>query len=193
MDLTVHVQATSPEHLRTLRAKLCREDYPDSPVHILRLDHSNGKSPPSRGTNAAMLVFPSLPADGQGYFLQLESSLPQSTHVYTTHAIHFKANTSFKLVKLSFKPEPKIVEHDVGHSSYFALPLMVTVLVVYFNRLKVLPFLNWIAQTASSSLTRGVNSSRVINAASTDHGAADAVIVEPVISVTKRKVKPRKT
>lgn len=193
MDLTVHVQATSPEHLRTLRAKLCKEDYPDSPVHIMRLDHPNGKSLPSRGTNAAMLVFPSLPADGQGYFLQLESSLPQSTHVYTTHAVHFKANTSFKLVKLLFKPEPKIVEHEVGHSSYFALPLMVAVLVVYFNRLKVLPFLEWIAQSASSPLTRGVNSTRVINTASTDHSSADAVIVEPVINVTKRKVKPRKT
>jgi hypothetical protein len=159
----------------------------------MRLDHSNGKSPPSRGTNAAMLVFPSVPADGQGYFLQLESSLPQSTHAYTTHAIHFKANTSFKMVKLSFKPEPKIIEHEVGHSSYFALPLMVAVLVVYFNRLKVLPFLNWIAQSASGLLTRGVNSSRVVNTTSADHGASDAVIVEPVISLTKRKVKPRKT
>jgi hypothetical protein len=193
MDLTVHVQATSPEHLRTLRAKLCREDSPDSPVHIMRLDHPNGKSPPSRGTSAAMLVFPSLPADGQGYFLQLESSLPHSTHLYTTHAVHFRANTSFKLVKLLFKPEPKVVEHELGHSSYFALPLMVTVLVLYFNRLKVLPFLNWIAQSVSTSLTRGVNSSRVINTAPSDHGAADAVIVEPVIGVTKRKLKPRKT
>lgn len=193
MDLTVHVQATSPEHLRTLRAKLCKEDSPDSPVHIMRLDHPNGKSPTSRGTNAAMLVFPSLPADGQGYFLQLESSLPHSTHLYTTDAVHFRANTSFKLVKLSFKPEPKIMEHELGHSSYFAFPLMVTVLVMYFNRLKVLPFLDWIAQSISSSVTRGVNSSRVTNTASSDHGAADAVIVEPVISVTKRKLKPRKT
>jgi hypothetical protein len=158
----------------------------------MRLDHPNGKSQPSRGINAAMLVFPSLPADGQGYFLQLESSLPQSTHVYSTHAVHFKANTSFKLVKLVFKPEPKVLEHELGHGSYLALPLMVTVLVIYFSRLKVLPFFNRVVQFINSLLTRGV-SSRVINTAPPDHGAADAVVVEPVISVSKRKVKPRKT
>lgn len=192
MDLTVHVQATNPEHLRTLRAKLCREDSPDSPVHIIKLDSANGKSPSSRGTNTAMLVFPSLPADGRGYFLQLESTLPHSTHSYTTHAVHFKANTSFKLVKLSFKPEPKILEQELGHSSYFALSLMIIGLVAYFNQQKVLPFVNWIAQSLSSSLMTGVNTSRVTNASS-DHSAVDAVMVEPIVSVTKRKLKPRKT
>ncbi|KAJ9597688.1 hypothetical protein L9F63_011454 [Diploptera punctata] len=98
MDLTVYVQATNAEYLRTLRAKLCREDAPDSPVHVMKLDSSNGKS--SRGLNSAMLVFPSIPADGRGYFLQLESSLSHQTHSYTTHAVHFKANSSFKLVRL---------------------------------------------------------------------------------------------
>jgi hypothetical protein len=192
MDLTVHVQATNPDHLRTLRAKLCREDSPDSPVHIIKLDLPNGKSPSSRGTSAAMLVFPSLPADGRGYFLQLESTLPHSTHSYTTHAVHFKANSSFRLVKLSFKPEQKILEHELGHSSYFALPLMIIAVVIYLNHVKILPFLNWSLQSLSSSLTTGVNTSRVTNVTS-DHSAVDAVMVEPIINVTKRKLKPRKT
>ncbi|PNF29184.1 Nodal modulator 1 [Cryptotermes secundus] len=192
MDLTVHVQTTNPEHLRTLRAKLCREDSPDSPVHIVKLDSPNGKSPSSKGTNAAMLVFPSLPADGRGYFLQLESTLSHSTHSYTTHAVHFKANSSFRLVKLSFKPEPKVLEHELVHSSYFALPLIIMAVVIYFNHVKILPFLNWIVQSLSSSLTTGVNTSRAINTTS-DHAAVDAVMVEPIINVTKRKLKPRKT
>ncbi|PSN32990.1 Nodal modulator 1 [Blattella germanica] len=190
MDLTVHVQTTTAEHLRTLRAKLCREDSPDSPVHIMKLDSSNGKS--SRGLNAAMLVFPSVPADGRGYFLQLESTLSQQTHTYTTHAVHFKANSSFKLVKLSFKPEPKVLEQELGHSSYFALPLMIIVLVVYLNQQKVLPFLNRLSQSLSTSLNTGVNNSRMSNV-NTDHNVSDAVIVEPVMSITKRKAKPRKT
>lgn len=192
MDLTVHVQTTNPEHLRTLRVKLCREDSPDSPVHIIKLDSPNGKSPSSKGSNAAMLVFPSLPADGRGYFLQLESTLPHSTHSYTTHAVHFKANTSFRLVKLSFKPEPKVLEHELVHSSYFALPLMIMAVVIYFNHVKILPFLNWIVQSLSSSLTTSVNTSRAMSTTS-DHTAVDAVMVEPIINVTKRKLKPRKT
>jgi hypothetical protein len=192
MDLTVQVQATTAEHLRTLRAKLCREDAPDSPVHIIKLDSPSKKPPSTRGTNTAMLVFPSLPADGRGYFLQLESTLPLSTHSYKTHAVHFKANVSFKLVKLPFKPEPKILEQELGHSSYFALPLMIIGLITYFNQQKVLLLLNWITQSLSSSLTTGVNTSRVTNATS-DHNAVDAVTVEPIINVTKRKLKPRKT
>jgi hypothetical protein len=192
MDLTVHVQTTNPEHLRTLRAKLCREDSPDSPVHIIKLDSPNGKSPSRKSTSSAMLVFPSLPADGRGYFLQLESSLPHSTHSYTTHAVHFKANTSFRLVKLSFKPEPKALEHELGHSSYFILPLMIISVVMYFNHMKILPFVNWISQSLSISLTSGVNTGRAMNMTS-DHTAADAVMVEPIINVTKRKLRPRKT
>jgi hypothetical protein len=192
MDLTVQVQATNAEQLRTLRAKLCREDVPDSPVHIVKLDSPSKKSPSTRGTNTAMLVFPSLPADGRGYFLQLESTLPHSTHLYKTHAVHFKANVSFKLVKLLFKPELKIQEQELGHSSYLALPLMIIGLITYLNQQKVLPFFNWIAQSLSNSLTTGVNTSRVSNATS-DHSAVDAVMVEPVINVTKRKLKPRKT
>ncbi|XP_021915728.1 nodal modulator 1 isoform X3 [Zootermopsis nevadensis] len=192
MDLTVQVQATNAEHLRTLRTKLCREDAPDSPVHTIKLNSPSKKSPSTIDTNIAVLVFPSLPADGQGYFIQLESTLPQSTHSYKTHAVHFKANVSFRLVKLLFKPELKILEQELGHSSYLALPLMIIGLVVYLNQQKVLPFLNWIAQSLSNSLTTGVNSSRVTNPTS-DHSAADAVMVEPVINVTKRKLKPRKT
>jgi hypothetical protein len=139
-----------------------------------------------------MLVFPSLPADGRGYFLQLESTLPLCTHSYTTHAVHFRANSSFKLVKLSFRPEPNVLEHELGHSSYFALPLMIVAVVIYFNHLKILQFFNWISQFVSSSLTSGVSTGRVMSATS-DHAAADAVMVEPIINVTKRKVRPRKT
>jgi hypothetical protein len=192
MDLTVQVQAANPEHLWTLRAKLCREDSPDSPVHIIKLDSPNGKPPLRKSACSTMLVFPSLPADGRGYFLQLESTLPQSTHLYTTHAVHFKANASFRLVKLSFKPEPKVLEHELGHSSYFALPLMIIALVMYFNHLKILPYVNRISQSLSSSLTSGVNTGRATNTTS-DHAAADAVMVEPIINVTKRKLRPRKT
>ena len=190
MDISVYVQAANAEYLRTLRAKLCREDSPDSPVHVMKLDSSNGKS--SRGLNVAMLVFPSIPADGRGYFMQLESSLSHQTHSYTTHAVHFKANSSFKLVKLSFKPEPKIMEQELGHSSYLALALLIIGLVAYLNRQKVLPFINWVSQSLSNSLATGVNTNRV-NTVSIDHSLSDAVIVEPILNVTKRKAKPRKT
>ncbi|XP_067008353.2 BOS complex subunit NOMO1 [Anabrus simplex] len=191
MDLTARVETTSPDHLRSLRAKLCREDSPDSPVHIIKLDGYAGK-PPARGSRNAMVLFPSIPLDGRSYFLQLESSLSRATHSYTTHAVHFRANSSFKHIRLSFKPEPKIIEQDLGHSSYMALPLIIFGLIMYFNQHKVFPVLNRIAQTLNGSVVTNVNNGRSSPSGS-EHNGSDAVMVEPVLNVRSRKVKPRKT
>lgn len=38
MDISVFVESTIPEHLRTLKLKLCKDEMPDSPVHVVKLD-----------------------------------------------------------------------------------------------------------------------------------------------------------
>lgn len=193
MDLTAHVQAPTAEHLRTLKAKLCREDAPDSPVHVVKLEPLSGKG--SRGNNAAMIMFPSIPVDGRGYFLQLESTLSRAAFTYTTHAIHFRANSSFKHVRLVFKPEPKVTEQELGHSSYVALPLIIIGVLIYTNRLKVIPVLNRMVQSLNGSLTQtsAVGNNGRNSAVSSEHNTVDAVMVEPVLNVRSRKVKLRKT
>ncbi|XP_049779932.1 nodal modulator 3 [Schistocerca cancellata] len=190
MDVTANVQAPNVEHLRTLRAKLCREDAPESPIHVVKLDSTPGRS--TKGHNAAMIMFPPIPADGRNYFLQLESTLSRATHTYTTHAVHFRANSSFKHIKLTFQPEPKVVEQDIGHTSYMTLPLIIIVVLAYINRVKVVPVLNRLVQslnTPASPQSSGSGRTTIPQ----DHNAADAVMVEPILNVRSRKIKPRKT
>lgn len=38
MDLSVHVESSIPEHLKTLKLKLYKETEPDSPVYTIKLD-----------------------------------------------------------------------------------------------------------------------------------------------------------
>jgi len=188
-DVSVHVTSLQPEHYRTIKVKLCREDIPDSPVHVSKLDV---QQPASKvvGHNAGFLVhFPPLQADGRKYFVQLESSLSQAMHKYRTVPIYFEANSSFKYVKLTFNAERKIDQSDMNQTSIVALPFIILVAIAFINRDKLWTWLNALLEKRS----KPVPSSRVPVQAIPIDPRADDIIVEQIMNINKRKTKPRKT
>ena len=138
-DVSVHVLSVQPEHYRTLKVKLCREDTPDSPIHTSRLNTQQlGKV-----GSAYQCWFPGTFASVAGrrskkYFVQLESSLSHALHKYRSVPFYFEANSSFKYVKLTFNAERKIDHSDMNQTSVVALPLSCLSQWRFFNREKIM-------------------------------------------------------
>lgn len=188
IDVSVHVVSAQPEHYRTLKVKLCREDSPDSPVHSAKLDlQHSGK--PGQSYNSGFLVhLPPLPADGRKYFVQLESTLSQTLHKYRTIPVYFEANSSFKYVKLPFTAERKIDQGDMNQTSVVALPFIMLVACAFLNRDKLWAWLNALVERWS----KPVPNSRMPVPAIPIDPRADDIIVEQIMNINKRKTKPRK-
>ncbi|XP_066603277.1 BOS complex subunit NOMO3 isoform X2 [Prorops nasuta] len=188
-DISVHVVAEQPEHYRTLKLKLCREDMPDSPIHISKLD-SQASWKLSTDHNPGYLIhFPPLQADNKKYFVQLESSLFQNLYKYRTTPVYFEANSSFKSVKLTFSAERKVDQGDVNQTSIIALPFIMLITLAFFNREKLLNYLNVIVENWS----KPIPTARASVPAIPIDPRADDIIVEQIMNINKRKVKPRKT
>lgn len=161
---------------------------PDSPIHVTKLDspHSNKYS----NYNAGLLVnFPPLQADGKKYFIQLESSLSQNSHKYRTIPVYFETNSSFKAVKLLFNAEPKVDQADMNQTSVVALPFILLVAFTFFNREKVWNWLN----TLIEKWSKPAPTIRAPVQAIPIDPRADDIIVEQIMNINKRKIKPRKT
>lgn len=189
-DISVHVTSAQPEHYRTIKVKLCREDAPDSPVHISKLDVQQTVSKTSNNYNAGFLVhFPPLQADGRKYFVQLESSLSQAVHKYRTIPVYIEANSSFKYVKLSFNAERKVDQSEMNQTSVVALPFIMLVGLAFVNREKLWTWLNALLERRS----KPAPSSRTPVQAIPIDPRADDIIVEQIMNINKRKAKPRKT
>ncbi|XP_075235933.1 BOS complex subunit NOMO3 [Lycorma delicatula] len=179
-DLTVYISSDTPEHLRSLKAKLYRDEVA---LHSVRL--SDLKATPTFALTSVVITFPPLVPDGRSYSLQLESSLSQATHSYVNHPVHFKANSSFRLVRLSFFPQPRSTDSELSHSSYIVIPLLLITLITYYHRTSVLEYFNYLMQMQSR-----VNVNTRTHSLD-DSGTDTPLIVEPIIG--KRKMKPRKT
>ncbi|KYQ48115.1 Nodal modulator 3 [Trachymyrmex zeteki] len=189
-DVSVHVTSAQPEHYRTIKVKLCREDAPDSPVHISKLDVQQSTSKNTGTYNAGFLVhFPPLQADGRKYFVQLESSLSQAVHKYRTIPVYFEANSSFKYVKLAFNAERKVDQGEMTQTSVIALPFIMIVALAFINRENLWVWLNALLERRS----KPVPSSRTPVQAIPIDPRADDIIVEQIMNINKRKTKPRKT
>ncbi|XP_071858725.1 BOS complex subunit NOMO3 isoform X2 [Bombus fervidus] len=187
-DVSVHVLSMQPEHYRTLKVKLCREDTPDSPIHTSRLN-TQQLSKVDSAYNAGFLVhFPPLQADGKKYFVQLESSLSHALHKYRTIPFYFEANSSFKYVKLTFDAERKVDQSDMNQTSVVALPFIIFITIAFFNREKLWSWLNVLIERwpKSAPISR-----TPIQAVPVD-SRADDIIVEQIMNINKRKMKPRK-
>ncbi|TGZ54225.1 Nodal modulator 2 [Temnothorax longispinosus] len=188
-DVSVHVTSAQPEHYRTIKVKLCREDAPDSPVHVSKLDVQQTASKNAGSYNAGFLVhFPPLQADGRKYFVQLESSLSQTVHKYRTIPVYFEANSSFKYVKLAFNAERKVDQNEMNQTSVIALPFIMLVALAFLNREKLWVWLNALLERRS----KPVPSSRAPVQAIPIDPRADDIIVEQIMNINKRKTKPRK-
>ncbi|XP_015587289.1 nodal modulator 2 isoform X2 [Cephus cinctus] len=188
-DVSVHVVSAQPEHYRTLKVKLCREDMPDSPIHISKLDSQHNAKIGTSYNSGFLIHFPPLQADGKKYFVQLESSLSQTLHKYKTIPVYFEANSSFKHVKLTFSAERKVDQGDMNQTSIVALPLIMLVALTFLNREKLMTWLNTVVERWS----KPVPISRAPVPAIPIDPRADDIIVEQIMNINKRKTKPRKT
>ncbi|KAG7199506.1 hypothetical protein KM043_014125 [Ampulex compressa] len=188
-DVSVHVVSAQPEHYRTLKVKLCKEDMPDSPMYTSKLDMQHS-SKIGNNYNAGFLIhLPPLQADGKKYFIQLESSLSQTLHKYRTIPVYFEANTSFKYVKLTFNAERNVDQGDMNQTSVVALPFIMLVAFAFLNREKLWMWLNTLVERWS----KPVPSSRMPVQGIPIDPRADDIIVEQIMNINKRKTKPRKT
>lgn len=182
-DITAYITADTPEYLRTLRAKLYREDVP---VYTVSL--SDLKATPTFALKSVAIALPPVPADGRGYYIQLESSLSTNTHSYSTYPVHFKANSSFHLVRLNFSPVPRTHEHELSHTSYLALPLFLIAVILYINRATVYSLITQLMDAKFNP-----NSSYSGRQSLIDDGSNDTGLIVEQIGTGKRKSKPRKT
>ncbi|KAJ8672759.1 hypothetical protein QAD02_004019 [Eretmocerus hayati] len=194
-DVSVRVISNIPENYRTLKLKLCLEDSPDSPIHVVKLDNQNsGKF----GSAGAIVHFPSLQADGRKYFIQLETSLSKSSHDYKIVPIYFEANSSFKYVELRFDAERKHDHGDSNQITFVPLPLIILVTLAFFNREALSSWLNttiekWSRRSVPSS-SRNTQTSAPGIIAATD-SRMDDIIVEQIKNINgkgSKKSKPRK-
>ncbi|XP_043524022.1 nodal modulator 3 isoform X2 [Frieseomelitta varia] len=188
-DVSVHVVSMQPEHYRTLKVKLCREDTPDSPIHTSKLETQQLSKIGSAYNAGFLMHLPPLQADGKKYFVQLESSLSHTLHKYKTIPFYFEANSSFKYVKLTFNAERKIDHSDMNQTSIVALPFIMFVTVAFFNREKLWSWLS----TLIEKWSKPVPISRTPVQAVPIDPRADDIIVEQIMNINKRKTKPRKT
>lgn len=188
-DVSVHIMSAQPEHYRTLKVKLCREDAPDSPIYTSKLE-SQQVNKVGSAYNAGFLVhLPPLQTDGKKYFVQLESSLSHTLHKYRTIPFYFEANSSFKYVKLTFNAERKVDQSDMNQTSIVALPFIMFIAFAFFNREKLWLWLNTLIERWS----KPVPISRTPVQAVPIDPRADDIIVEQIMNINKRKTKPRKT
>lgn len=182
-DITAYITADTAEHLRTLRAKLYREDVP-----VFTVSLSDLKVTSTFALKTVAIALPPLPADGRGYYIQLESSLSTITYSYSTYPVHFKANLSFHVVRLNFSPIPRTHEQELSHTSYLALPILLIIIIVFVNRSS---FCSTVRDLVDARLI--ANSSYSGRQSPIDDGSNDAGLIVEQIGTGKRKSKPRKT
>ncbi|KAK7106662.1 BOS complex subunit NOMO1-like isoform X2 [Littorina saxatilis] len=126
MDISGNVM-TPEEHLPHLKARLYREDAPDSPVHTISLGRST------------FFYFPTLQMDNVKYTLRLECTLPKSQYDFVDPEVSFTANISFKHYKFSFEPKRKMVDQELSPGSFLILPVVAIIILALYNYQTVLP------------------------------------------------------
>lgn len=202
-DVSVHVVSVQPEHYRSLKVKLCREEAPDSPLHVFKIDNQHSMSSNLHSNNPGVLVhFPPLQTDGKRYMVLLESSLSRASHDYKTIPVYLQANSSFQYAKLVFNAERRHDNTDANQIAIVPLTLIVIVAIAFVRREGLLSWLNttvdkWSRRrrSAASSTGRSLQSATPVGGISIDDARADDIIVEQIknINSKSRKVKPRKT
>ena len=93
--VTVH---SEPEHIKTIKLNLYRDDQPDVVLNTIKLDTS------------PLIFLPVLPMDGRKYYLHLESSLGRHGYDFQTPGVSFTTNMSVQHLSLRFEPKRKSIE-----------------------------------------------------------------------------------
>ncbi|XP_008559484.1 nodal modulator 3 [Microplitis demolitor] len=187
-DVSVRV-FSDPEHYRTLKVKLCREDQPDSPIHTAKIDPQQSSKFTTHSNPGFLIHLPSLQSNGRKYFVQLDTSLSSAMYKYNIIPNYFEANTSFKAITLNFNAERKVDQSEMNQSSLLALPFIMMIALGFLNRDKLWSWLN----STVEQWSKPTPVSRVSQPVAPIDPRADDIIVEQIMNINKRKTKPRKT
>uniref|UniRef100_A0A2P2I1N0 Nodal modulator 3-like n=1 Tax=Hirondellea gigas TaxID=1518452 RepID=A0A2P2I1N0_9CRUS len=139
MDVVGTVDAPK-EHLHTISIKVYREDVSDSPVHTVKI------------TNHPFFMLPPMIADGKTYTLHLESTLSLMQYTYRTTEVSFTADSSFKHLKLNFRPTMRTLDAEMNRNTMAGLLLAIIVIAMMANYQKIAPGIEWCAEIISNML-----------------------------------------
>lgn len=119
------------EHLNTLSIKVYRDDVADSPIHTITI------------ANHPFFMLPPMVTDGKTYTLQLESSLSTLLYSFRTSDVSFVADSSFKQVKLHFRPTLRNLDGEMSHSTMAGLFMAMAIIGMVANFEKIAPAIDW--------------------------------------------------
>jgi hypothetical protein len=191
-DVMITVDVLEPEHLRTIKLNLFREDQPGVVLQSLKLD------------NSPLVILPVLPMDGRKYFIQLESNLGRHNYDYQIPELSFTANTSVQHLSLRFHPRRKTV--DASETTQVSIRGVLVALLVglaVYYRESLGPLLNRALAMVNNALkpSRGgfafgsgmsgvpVSSGHPNNPVFSEQELA---LMDEGSSVVKKRVKPRR-
>ncbi|EFX75528.1 hypothetical protein DAPPUDRAFT_250192 [Daphnia pulex] len=139
-DVMITVDLLEPEHLRTIKLNLFREDQPGVVLQSLKLD------------NSPLVILPVLPMDDRKYFIQLESNLGRHNYAYQIPELSFTANTSVQHLSLHFHPRRKTVDtSETTQVSIRGVGALLVGLAVYYRE-SLGPLLNRALTTVNNAL-----------------------------------------
>lgn len=183
-DLVVFVSVDLPEHLRTLSVKLADDD--ETVIHSNKMsDWKLSRYP----LHSVLLPFPALPLNHRTYHLHLDSSLSKSAFSFGPQTISFQANSTYQLVKFTFKPELKFSDGEIKHS-YTAAIFFIIVALLYYCRESVLLALTQLQN--NSRVTVPDFWSRYSQPAKAKENEKTFIEFEPGLTVVERKWKGKK-
>ena len=140
-DVAVSVSVREPEHLKTIKLNLYREDQPDAILHSIKMDSS------------PLVILPVLPMDGRRYFLQLESTLSRQGYDYHKAEVSFAADTAIQHVSLQFQPRRKALEaSETTQVSIRGVVLLILCAAAAYFYESIGPLLNRALVVAANSL-----------------------------------------
>jgi hypothetical protein len=183
-DVSVFLESSSPDHLRTLIIRLLDDD--GGVVFTYKLGDWKMTRYPLK---TVLLPFPTLPLNSKNYYIRLESTLPKSTFAYETQTTYFSANTTFQMIRMSFLPELRLQDSDIKHS--YASAVVILILgILYWCKDSILSTLSLLQNNSGVTVSEFL--SRYTQPPKSKETEKTFIEFEPGLTVVKRKLKPRK-
>lgn len=186
-DILVRVYTSNPEHYKTIRIKVAREN-PSSVIQTTKLDVSSVKL--TEDYNSGVLVqLSSIPLDGKLYSVQLESNFinynKQKSHIHL-----FTSNSSFHFVDLKFVVKTNATEEHIKQTSLWALGVIFACMVAVYNIGAITQLIKDQLSTLNIEFLSNFKNKYQTHDHVVDTTEIDQIVQN--INATKRKVKPRK-
>jgi hypothetical protein len=102
-------------------------------------------------------MLPAMTADGKTYIVSLESSLSTMLYSYRTPEVSFVADSSFKIVKLHFRPSLRNIDAEMSHNTMAGLFFAVIIIAMMANYEKIAPGIDWALEIIGERLNKRGN------------------------------------